>query len=466
MLPLFHVCLCLVGRSATCTFVTHGPLLPELRNVDRDGTVALVGAASNSNGQPLGAATWVPAAAKARWPQREAERQCLLAACRPGTADVLVGNLFSLDVLAVAERNGVPAIVVSPFWLTDPCPPGLLESVREELPELAAVLDAAAAREAAPADGALTWTLVRHWLWRTLLDDIGEWRERALGLDPVPFVDDACGASPRRAPTLVYALPRALLPAAHRAALEALVATEPAAVRVVGPLVAGPAAVVDSAAASKLPPPTVYVGFGSMEAVGFVAADIAAALLRTLVLAVATAAVQAGWSALRVLVHAPDAERHPVADAVQSADLAHGADLPLPITSEALVGPLPDLRVVLAQENAVLAIHHGGVGTVVAAARSAVAQLVVPIQFDQADWAASVAAAGAGAATPLLRDWQWAGATAAASTLGAVQRAARAALACVGTPSLHRLASAVEAEAQSAADAVAELVAAAAGQVT
>ena len=129
-----------------CIFVTHAPLVDELSSLapvpGPPNAWAWVRVPSTPHGQSLAERERDRAVtAIQRWPQRSLERAAVLAACRQADANVLVCNLFCLDVLAIAEAAAVPAVVVSPFWQDEPCPAALLAGLRAELPELAALLD-------------------------------------------------------------------------------------------------------------------------------------------------------------------------------------------------------------------------------------------------------------------------------------------------------------------------------------
>jgi hypothetical protein len=433
------------GGDTTCLMVTHAPLISELQRAvpsKAAARLAFRGVPSTSAGRPLGTSTTKTTAD--RWPQREAERQGLLAACALGSADVLVCNLFSLDVLALGEALGVPVVVVSPFWSEERCPLALLDAVRTELPDLAAALDTATA-----ATATLSWPVVEHWLWRTLLDDLGEWRERALGLNPCPFVDALAAAGGRLppAPPLVYTLCTRLMPPAWRTTLANLTAAAPQAIHVVGPLTTLPSGSEDHEEEEEddNDMPTVYVGLGSMEAGGQLDAADAALLLGALVGAVASVAPQRGWPP-RVLVvaHSPDPDHAPLAAAAAAA-----------ATSAVMVrprrGPVRDLAEWLrARPRLAVAVHHGGAGTVVDVARAGVPQLIVPFHYDQPAWGAAVVAAGAGAVLP--RDWR------ACSSATWEAALAQALAVPRGSRDLNALAADVTAECDGALDRVAAIV--------
>ncbi|KAJ3216828.1 hypothetical protein HDU67_008914 [Dinochytrium kinnereticum] len=133
--------------------------------------------------------------------QRDIERKGLLDGSSGATA--IIFNLFCLESWSIAEKMGIPCLAASTFlaslW---PVPLGFENMLREEFPELYEQIE-----RAAQSDLDLTVGDIRHWCWRMFLDDIGNFRETALGLDAMPFSDVVLNRKARpRATPLLYGL--------------------------------------------------------------------------------------------------------------------------------------------------------------------------------------------------------------------------------------------------------------------
>jgi len=356
--PLVGIARHLCGVTPGCqiVFVTHADLHDDSRDVCAGwewGTVASTQCASNDKSAV-----------------RDQERESLVAACeRAVPLDGIVFNLFALEGLAIAESLGINAVAVTTFW--PPTPPaamlpvrGLLQEIRDAMPDVAAELDKGAYQGA---NAVWCWADLEVWLWRVLLDDHGDWRARRLGLAPSPFVATSNGRqvpaciSPVRLLSLVS--PLLLLPE------ELAAVPEGAHVHMTG----SPSAPLDEMFDRVR---DVYIGFGSIEGLGLLDLDIAVAFLAVL-----------QRTAGSLLCHSTLA----TGGVLSSAAAKLGVEF---------MNGVVNLDEVFS--TCTMVIHAGGAGTVAAAARLGIPQIIVPFHFDQHDWASRVVSLGIGSRLPPL----------------------------------------------------------------
>ena len=353
----------------------------------------------------------------------DTEYEPLLSVISRRPVGLVIFNLFSLGAWHIADALGAPSIAISPCVIPYGPPAQFEERFRVAHPELyAALVDAPS--------GCISWGEVAHWMWP--LWDVGRWggwRRRRLGVSESPLVPcNASAASPPRLPTatpLLYCLPSALVPRP---------AFWPASVRTIGHIAAtgsaaagpdaaravarcAPLAAALLAAHTSLPP--IYVGFGSSSPLLLIsdATGAHSGLAMPVLHGTFEAALALGcplllhccgcedlWSLwCAALIEAGCQEsaetcaRDPIAIqedagseyALRRTDVSPGITtgcnercfvrghlVVLVIRAE-----LTPLEWVLVRCQA--AIHHGGAGTCVSAARAAVPQLVLPLVFDQ-----------------------------------------------------------------------------------
>ena len=128
------------------------------------------------------------------------ERADMLMASRG--ASIVMCNLFCLEGFHIAEAIGAECVVLSPC-LPQCMPAGFEEQFAEALPTLYGRLVAEQKRQQqtarqlayqpsctladADADARCSWDDIVLWMWRLFLDDHGDWRREALGLEPSPL---------------------------------------------------------------------------------------------------------------------------------------------------------------------------------------------------------------------------------------------------------------------------------------
>lgn len=320
------------------------------------------------------------------------------AVLRSRDADVLVGNLFALPVVFhLAERLGVPWLVASPCLVPYSAPPGFEQSFSQEMPELFDVLrrvEPGVACGSGFGGGRLGWRDVCDWLWPLFTENHALLREELLGLPPVPGYDEHDRVRPEalQAGPLLLGLPSALLTADVRASLplSARVCGAWAAARGVEPPL--PPEMVEylelcartgATGVSEIQRPF-YVGFGSMGLAGLVPGGLE-------VLAVAVNAARWMRCGAVIMEHlvageSPSTSSSPAFRRVEGGCASWPGVLAcrVGVSHEAL---LPSCSI---------AVHHGGIGTVIAAARAGIPQLVVPLAFDQPFWGSRVKELGVG----------------------------------------------------------------------
>ncbi|CAK9028573.1 unnamed protein product [Durusdinium trenchii] len=306
---------------------------------------------------------------------------------RAGDADVLVCNLFAMPpVFHLAERLKIPWICCSPSLIPYSMPETFEQELTENMPDLMEVLK----KRDEPGDESLfSWSTVKSWMWPVFTESHAILREEFLGLPPVPG-DRAGDGHDHFAPEtlkgaqFLLGIPAALIPASVTLPPAAVVCgawspAEDRARKQPKALVEFLAQCEEEVAKGQLTGPPFYIGFGSMGAEGLVpdAEKVLKVFLDT-----------AKWMARPVvLMQHTLAQVDPTPRFVFccSEDVPHGwkpscaprcadgSDL----CRSALARLFPQCSVV---------IHHGGIGTVLAAARVGRPQLVVPLAFDQPFW--------------------------------------------------------------------------------
>eukprot|EP00913_Durusdinium_trenchii_P002228 g2058.t1 len=263
---------------------------------------------------------------------------------RAGDADVLVCNLFAMPpVFHLAERLKIPWICCSPSLIPYSMPETFEQELTENMPDLMEVLK----KRDEPGDESLfSWSTVKSWMWPVFTESHAILRE-------------AVSMFVLREPRI----PAALIPASVTLPPAAVVCgawspAEDRARKQPKALVEFLAQCEEEVAKGQLTGPPFYIGFGSMGAEGLVpdAEKVLKVFLDT-----------AKWMARPVvLMQHTLAQVDPTPRFVFccSEDVPHG-------------WLFPQCSVV---------IHHGGIGTVLAAARVGRPQLVVPLAFDQPFW--------------------------------------------------------------------------------
>ncbi|KAI9203668.1 uncharacterized protein BJ171DRAFT_582813 [Polychytrium aggregatum] len=344
-----------------------------------------------------------------------------LAECRSLDFDLVVFNLFALEAHALAEAADVGSIAVSPFLPTHrpfAMPPTLWADIVTMTMEAADATDAVdaadsgeqggtcpAVESARPvnADRSNAQTAIcppdfRLWIWRLCLDDIGRWRT-SLGL-PESVVSARQDHGALEYPDIPLLLPMnsrwaGSVPGAHvlghfdpgqvfgRAEYAETNESEP-------PSNSGPeTAEHDPILAfvnSNPQAPKVFVTFGSMETLCPELAETHSpqpgdgpSVLCNFVRKVAFAMRLAGCHVLWQVTAGS-----PLTKALQSAASDHIRVWDRPVSHSKYL-PL---------FNA--AVHHGGAGIVAACLCAGIKQIVVPLMFDQFDWAEKVQSEGVG----------------------------------------------------------------------
>ncbi|CAE8617623.1 unnamed protein product, partial [Polarella glacialis] len=298
-------------------------------------------------------------------------------------ADMLVGNLFAMPVVYhLAERLGVPWFCASPSLVPYSAPPGFREGFEMDFPDLYRALcrrDEGLDGESASGSGVLSWRSVEAWLWPIFTENHALLREELLGLPPVPGYDEADQLD------LASLRPGHFLLGLHRPLLDdkSLSALPPES-EVCGAWLPpdDPAAALPPELESYLADcsgaPPLYVGFGSMGAAGL---------------------VPDGQGLLSTII---DAAKWMKRGAVVMAHLVEGVEGPGGGVRKAVFERLPPADgsglwpgILLCRLNlphsrllphCSSAIHHGGIGTVVACLSAGLPQLVVPLAYDQPFW--------------------------------------------------------------------------------
>ena len=330
---------------------------------------------------------------------------------------LIVFNLFALEGFSIAEALAVPCAAASPCLPPQSMPPSLERSLERAEPRLYDRLSAAAQimRQRAVDDSEPTATAagsqqqqpvslseVKLWLWPLFTERWGAWRQTRLGLPLLPFSTGTTDQPLPPPPPLLLgegrwrgvgarmaAIPMAdaSVHALHAGLSELVVQGQghwPPSVRLCG---FWHSAAVFPASQQQLPPDVVRwlqarqekpvaADFGSMARLGLLpnpslAAEVLAGAARRLGRPIVLLA--GGW--------------RPLVDAARALDQEWLAVLEHPVAHDAL---LPRCAALL---------HHGGAGTVAAALRAGVPQLICPLlrSFDQQSNAERVAWSGWGA---------------------------------------------------------------------
>eukprot|EP00953_Heterococcus_sp_UTEX-ZZ885_P038640 19836-Heterococcus_DN1.PRE.2 len=311
-------------------------------------------------------------------------QQALICLAAARSAEVIVFNLFALEGFLVAELRQFPCIVVQPYLIPTPMPAAISGYIRRARPALythlhqpptaivataatAAILTAAAANSSS----AVQWCDVEHWMWPLLTPHWTAVREQlaaAAGL-PLPAADAVW--TQRRAPAVLYALSPQLVDRTS---------DWPASAVACGAIYPQPA--VEAAAAeqhstehsslqqwlSQCEDKPVYIGLGS--AAQCTTSDVH---IPSVLAALVQGAVSAGT---RVLL---------CCDAATAA----AVDKPLllqPCEESQLYVLTAAVQHAWLLPNCLLAVHHGGSGTVAAVARAGLPHVVCPMFFDQVSY--------------------------------------------------------------------------------
>lgn len=337
-----------------------------------------------------------------------------------GGGQAVVFNLFALEGFHIAEALGVPCVAASPCLPPSTMPAALERALRREQPALCRLLGAAQKGGDADGERCVSWTEVRHWLWPLFTERWGAWRYHRLGLPAIPYC--ACGPGrplPPPSPLLLgiseLVVPRpghwpgsthlcgfwhdaGCLPAAQQhvpAAVRQLLpeAQRADAVHQGPPQRAAADARRQEAEHGGEPEQRrlICVDFGSMGRLGLIPQpSLLVAILETAAeqLARPVVLLAGGWAPL---VDAWRARQQAGAERGRgSGGAARWLTLvPQPVSHDALLSLAAAL------------VHHGGAGTLAAALRHGVPQLICPLQFDQASNADRVSWGGWGMRLPM-----------------------------------------------------------------
>lgn len=320
---------------------------------DADGAAKKRPAPADDGLAPLAAAAHSPL------DQLDRHRDECVDACAGAT--VIVFNLFALEGFHIAESMGVPAVAASPCLSPASLPAAAERALHRYQPALCAQLEARG-----------VWPEGAHWMWPLLNSQRwGAWRHHCLGLPAAPD-----GGS-LAVPPLLYGISEALVPRPGHWP-ESVTLTGAWHVSC-GQLPPAAAAFMQQAGDGGEGRP-VCVDVGSMGLMGLIPDA-------TFMARVVVAAAEAVGRRLVVLTGG----WRPLAAAFQAAAAAGGGRvlvLEAAVPHDAL---LPRCAAVL---------HHGGAGTVAAAARCGVPSVVAPLHFDQPQWAERVEWAGLGVQLP------------------------------------------------------------------
>jgi UDP:flavonoid glycosyltransferase YjiC (YdhE family) len=299
-------------------------------------------------------------------------QQALICLAAAQSSEVIIFNLFALEGFLVAELLQLPCIVVQPYLIPTPMPAAVSGYIRRARPVLythlhqppAAIITATAA--AANSSSTVQWCDVEHWMWPLLTLHWTAVREQlaaAAGL-ALPAADAVW--TQRRAPAVLYSLSPQLVDRTP---------DWPASAVTCGAIYPQPA--VEPAAAeqhstelsslqhwlSQCDDKPVYIGLGS--ATQCTTSDVH---IPSVLAALVQGAVSAG---ARVLLCCDAATAAAVDKLLQLCD-----ELQLIVLTTAVQHAwlLP---------KCLLAVHHGGSGTVAAVARAGLPHVICPMFFDQ-----------------------------------------------------------------------------------
>jgi hypothetical protein len=331
----------------------------------------------------------------------EAVRMCEL--CR-GTR-LVVFNLFAIEGFSVAEAVGARCAAVTPFLLDRPPPSRFEAQLKQAVPELFHRLKKATT-------GSCSYAEVDHWMWRLFLDDVGEVRE-ALDLPACPY-HNKIGAVLLKLPApplLLVGVSSVLVPRAPywpasvvlcgQWSLEAVVPptpqyTPPAAVAAL--LASATTLMPHGQPAPRCP---VFIGFGSMESLGFLdrgtmAKQIAHAILGAL----RTFGEDGGGDGNSRIGSSASIDYSSYPAIVQ---VSKGSRLHMAIKFAAHAEKMNPAMLAIVTDfvphgwlfpQCSAIIHHGGAGTVHTALAAGTPQVICPFHFDNDGWAERLAALG------------------------------------------------------------------------
>jgi UDP:flavonoid glycosyltransferase YjiC (YdhE family) len=312
-----------------------------------------------------------------------------LAAAR--SSEVIVFNLFSLEGFLVAELLQLPCIVVQPYLIPTPMPAAVSGYIRRTRPALythlhqqpaATTATAATAATAAPSaaaaaalqSGSVQWRDVEHWMWPLLTPHWTAVREQlaaAAGL-ALPAADAVW--TQRKAPAVLYALSPQLVDRTPDWPPSAVACGS------IYPQIALEAAAAEQHSTeldslqqwlAQCDEKPVYIGLGSAALCTTSDVHIPGVLA-----ALVQGAVSAG---ARVLLCCDAATAAAVELLLQPCDESQLYTLTAAV-QHAWHFP-----------RCLLAVHHGGSGTVAAAARAGLPHVICPMFFDQVSSSHSIA---------------------------------------------------------------------------
>lgn len=351
-------------------------------------------------------------AALGRTVQRPSGPAVCAEAC--STRALILFNVFALEGFHIAEALGVPCLAASPCLVPYAMPAAFERRFRQANPSLYQALKAADEHRQQPVAGAnssaanigstgiagsVGWAEVRHWLWPLFTERWGAWRHHRLGLPAVPYSDCPPGVPLPPAPALLYGegpcsgscchlrpsvcwsdtmMLACLAPRLLSGVSESVVPRPgfwPSTVHMCGYWASMHCF---PASQQQLPPimrllgeeqhKPMAVDFGSTGHMFLPQPQLLVAVLRAVAqqLRRRLLLLTGGWQPLLE------------ACSCQPSEPAWVLALERPVVHDVL---LPHCAALL---------HHGGAGTVAAALRCGVPQLVCPLHFDQQQWAERV----------------------------------------------------------------------------
>eukprot|EP00435_Cladocopium_sp_Y103_P001835 s148_g1.t1 len=280
-------------------------------------------------------------------------------------ADLLVCNLFAMPpVFHLSERLKIPWLCCSPSLIPYSMPPGFEEQFAEDMPDLFEVLKA---RDVPGDESLFSWSTVKTWLWPVFTESHAILREEFLGLSPVPgdvisHGKDRCAPETLKGAKFLLGIPKSLLTSQCTLPPNSVVCgswmpeapVEATGCEALQRFLLACQEKVDSGILKGAP---FYIGFGSMGVEGLVpdVQRVTKVLLDT-----------AKWMARPVVLMSHSLCEVPNEPHIFccATDVSHRWLLP----------------------RCSVALHHGGIGTILAAARAKVPQLVMPLAFDQPFW--------------------------------------------------------------------------------
>lgn len=315
---------------------------------------------------------------KGQQQERIMEMHGSLRACRG--ADAIVFNLFACEGWFIAKYFDVPCVAASPFAVTRTPPVTFESKFVDAYPDLYERL-----RESPR--GRVSYGDIDHWMWRLFLDDFGEFCD-SIGLPVCPYAELRPDDPLPPSTTLLYGIspkviekpqywPSSVILCSYWFLDESSEIIDD--ISVYHPS-SGSSALVDFLSGiEKYDDRPVYIGFGSMEELGFFSSIDCVELLCIL----NEGLVQCGKKALLQL--------NPKSNILKSWEMLCKNFQNCNI--HCIMQYVPHSQLFPLCQTVV---HHGGSGTVGMALKCGIPQVVCPFMFDQSYWGDKVSWMGVG----------------------------------------------------------------------